>query len=920
MAPPQLISLENYSDVQFRDVVHRRSQLVAPTANVIQKMYHHTDGSTVRLSGAELLTTDAGGNVQYALMLGSNTRFLNGNTLTAANVSTWSANSIFTANNSHFTVRVPTLTANILSCSTLSLGNDVNFANVSASRLNVTGNIMIDTNTLTVDSALNRVGVLTTTPSHALDVGGNVNVSTGNGYRIAGTTVLSGTTLGSTITTSSLQSVGTLGTLSVAGTAAAGNLTTSGNLTATGTNCVLDSMASVTVTRTISGDTVGSGVDIGTIGNPDSSMGQCLIELRVTSITGNNAVSKVYSLPYTTRSTTNGIQRALPVTSAETPVNDVGIDLEGLSNRTLALKLVRTLVDPVRVNTATVYQISIIIHYSKDANFSLNTSWTPSSSVYNSPLPTGLNAIPSSNVYTGAVVTQQAGRLGVGVEYPAYALDVKQDALYRDNVWIGTSKTDETARLRAISTNHTLDAMFTTTLNRTISGSTLGSGVEIGSIGKTGLNSGMATIELRLTSLTDNPNAVCKSYLIPYSPYNFFGTQRALPLSSRALVPNDVGIDVEATTDNILLLRLVRTRVDPATINTATQFQVAMSIHFNKNTTFDGFTPSSAAYTSPLPETVPTGNILLGTSMTQQADKVGINTENPAYSLDVYGDGIFRDNLWVGTSVFDNTATLRALGTNHVIDCQKYYSANVLIPTNTVFSGVHVANVTFGTSCTLDIHVCQSGDANNTISKTFTIPLYKHLTLSSGVWKRALPVSGQFSSGLASAVAVKNDIDLDIRGQPGSVVNLALVRSRATETANVSAPITVSIVAKYSKFDGSIVISPASGAYTGFPALESGNIFTTTVLTSGANGVGLNVDPKQSNYFFDVNGRTNIQGGLNLSNFSTDPNGSRSYLSFGNKWRLYYNPTTENLEIQMNNDSNDYTWSSNVVTGILAAV
>ena len=228
MAPPQLVSLENYSDVQFRDVVHRRSMQVAPStgANVIQQLYHHHDGTSAKLSAAGLTTRDAGGNVQYALIVGSNTRTLDANTFTAMNAASWSANSVFTANATHMTVQVPTLTASALSVQTLSLGNDVKFANVTANNMIVTGNINIDTSTLVVDPDLNRVGVATSSPGHALDVGGNVNVSTGNVYRIGGTQVLSSTALGSGVVSSSLTSVGVLQGVSVTGNVVAGNLST----------------------------------------------------------------------------------------------------------------------------------------------------------------------------------------------------------------------------------------------------------------------------------------------------------------------------------------------------------------------------------------------------------------------------------------------------------------------------------------------------------------------------------------------------------------------------------------------------------------------------------------------------------------------------------------------------------------------
>ena len=54
--------------------------------------------------------------------------------------------------------------------------------------LTVTGNVVVDTNTLFVDSVNNRVGIGTTTPDNKLDVDGNVFLSSGNSIRL-GTTI-----------------------------------------------------------------------------------------------------------------------------------------------------------------------------------------------------------------------------------------------------------------------------------------------------------------------------------------------------------------------------------------------------------------------------------------------------------------------------------------------------------------------------------------------------------------------------------------------------------------------------------------------------------------------------------------------------------------------------------------------------------
>jgi len=81
--------------------------------------------------------------------------------------------------------------------------------------LTVVGDLTVDTNTLYVQSASDRVGINTLTPSYTLDVSGDINTT--SDYKVSGTTVLNSTTLGSSIVNSSLTSVGTLNNLTVSG-------------------------------------------------------------------------------------------------------------------------------------------------------------------------------------------------------------------------------------------------------------------------------------------------------------------------------------------------------------------------------------------------------------------------------------------------------------------------------------------------------------------------------------------------------------------------------------------------------------------------------------------------------------------------------------------------------------------------------
>jgi hypothetical protein len=67
-------------------------------------------------------------------------------------------------------------------------------------KLNVAGNVAIATNDLFVDTAVSRVGVGTTVPSHTLDVRGNANAAAyyGDGGTLSNVTLQGVTTLGNT--------------------------------------------------------------------------------------------------------------------------------------------------------------------------------------------------------------------------------------------------------------------------------------------------------------------------------------------------------------------------------------------------------------------------------------------------------------------------------------------------------------------------------------------------------------------------------------------------------------------------------------------------------------------------------------------------------------------------------------------------
>lgn len=530
--------------------------------------------------------------------------------------------------------------------------------------------------------------------------------------------------------------------------------------------------------------------------------------------------------------------------------------------------------------------------------------------------PLNANTITASNIATLSVMSLTKGNaiirstLLTANAITCNTLSIANDVTF-NNVAVGGAMT-------LTGSNNTFDSMATVTVSRTISGSTVGSGVEIGYIGMSGFTYGTGMVEIQLsTSANDLNNAVSKSFRIPFHALISYSTRRVLPLSSIG-ADNDVGIDA-INQDNTLFLRLVRLSVDGA-IDTSTVFQVGLIIHHNKSSGFtlaNGWTPQSGAYTSPLPATIDKANICPGTIMTQGINTIGIMTDKPQAQLDVSGTARIRENFYVGNSLDDTTAGIYGLGTNHQIDCHKIFSANVRITNSALYAGTKVASVSFDRSCVLDISLTMFADPNNSVSKAYTVPLQKDVNLNELNWVRLLPTT---SSIIATTFAT-NDIDLDVQTSASGILNIAVVRSTWSAQAVSSAPISVTITARYNKYAGACTISPLSGMYTGYSIIAAANIFSSCAMTtSGQLGVGVFVEPKNSPYFFDVdapgNASSNFRTGLNIDRTKPD----KCYLSFGNTWRLYLNPTTQDLEIHKNNDPNDTTWSGNVVTAILATM
>jgi diphthamide synthase (EF-2-diphthine--ammonia ligase) len=829
----------------------------------------------------------------------------------------------------------------------------VGAANVSGS-LAVAGNVAIDTNTLVVDSVANRVGILTATPLHPLDVTGDIN-STGS-LRINNTQVLSATALGSGVVSSSLTSVGILSSLDVTGAATVGSMGVGGVLTAGAI-----AAASLTASGNVSAANL-----TGTIRTTAQPIITSVGTLTSLAVAGNVAID-TNTLVVNSVANRVGIATTTPLHPLDVTgdINSTGSlrinNTQVLSATALGSGVVSSSLTSVGIlssldvtGAATVGSMGVggVLTAGAIAAASLTASGNVSAAnltgtirTADQPIITSVGTLASLAVAGNVaidtntlVVNSVANRVGIATTTPLHPLDVTGNINSTGSLLINNTRVlsatalgsgVQSSNLTSVGTltslnvggnltvsgpvsmtssNNTFDSMVTISLTRTITGNTVGSGVSIGRIGRI-LSSpdGSSMIELRVISNSGN-NMTSKSYEIPHNTdIGISGTRRVIARSGISLT-NEVGIDAIRTEDK-LDLKLVRTRVD-SSVDPGT-FHISLIIHYDKGSTFtleNAWTPSTTTYTSTLPEVLTGNDYYPGSSIVQSSGFVGIRVENPIFPLDVGGDAAFRGSLF-------------ALETGHKIDCENYYSANVMINTTTVLSGALVGNIFCGGSFTLDITLNHFMNDNNTVSKTYTIPVQKGIIFNGGNWARALPTNATVTTN--SGVA-ENDIDLDIRTPDSPNINgdirLAIVRSRASASVNTTSPICVSIVARYNKFASQMTFGRETGTYTGFAANNT-NIAVTTLMTScAADGIGIYCEPKDSPYWFDVDSPTttaasNFRTSLNLDTTRTN----RCFLSFGNMWRLFYNTNTQNLEIHKNSNPNDPFWGTFTVTGILAA-
>ena len=140
-----------------------------------------------------------------------------------------------------------------------------------------------------VNSSLTSVGTLGSLTVTGATTSGGFNATAGNDYKINSTSVLTSTTLGSAVVNSSLTSVGTLGSLTVTGA------TTSGGINVTTGNDYKINSASVLTSTTLGSSVVNSSLtSVGTLGSltvtgPVTASGGINVTGIVTASAGFNA-------------------------------------------------------------------------------------------------------------------------------------------------------------------------------------------------------------------------------------------------------------------------------------------------------------------------------------------------------------------------------------------------------------------------------------------------------------------------------------------------------------------------------------------------------------------------------------------------------------------------------------------------------
>jgi hypothetical protein len=734
------------------------------------------------------------------------------------------------------------------------------------------------------------------------------NLTAGN---ISTTGALGGTL--STAAQPTITSVGTLSTLTVGG-----NMTVDGNLfVQSGRLSKLDNCLIRSFRRSLI-NTVGSAIEIFDILGNGYVAELCVVQ--------DQRVSKMYRFAIAGASggTGSAWHRLVPLTSANASDIIVEINHQDSFIDVARLRIVR-----VALGAANNIECTLTVFQSGASGETVTI--TPVEGTYTS-------VAPSTIIHQNALIAQVSGNVGIRTDTPTRPLDV----------------------VGAITTNAAYQIGGALVLN----GTTLGTGV---------VNSSLTSVG-NLTSLNVTGNVTGGNISTTGALGGTLSTAAQLNITSvgtlaSLAVAGNVAIDTNTLVVDSVANRVGIVKATPlhpldvtGNINSTGSLLINNTPVLSATALGSGVVSSSLTSVGTLASLNVTGNISAdGNAFVYNAvtNRVGINyfNQNPAHRLDVNGDintnteyriggtiALEADRLGTGvvssslTSV-GNLTTLRVTGMSNLqnmtvagdtvfsgnnIDFGTYKSISLKrsMTSNTLGAGVEGGGV-IGGAYKAVVSLLQDEDVNNRIAKSYEFVIDKWS--SNGTRERAIPRDG----GFIDTTADYNDLGLDVAITSGSL-NFAVVRTR-TGSACSGNNITVAITAYYPK-DQPVTFNADSGQLAPFiaPTLYRGN---QLLIRSDQNlgSVGIGTDSPRLGAKLDVNGVFYGRGAVVSDEFYVgkgiyippETGIDSTGINFANVWRLWYNPSTGNLEIHKNNTPEiaDINWtpSNYTVTAILAA-